>query len=140
MGTNHDENNNNNNHNNEIELPEQFESINIPENENEEDVPNVGTVIRVKNPFYLIKSSAYLQKDKINNIYFIKFKYDSLINFDCYINFNVTKNNNKKKTKNKKYELCYEPIAPSKNGQILIKNLKKGKNVEFRVFFRKSFF
>ena len=53
--------------------------------------PKLKTIIKVKNPFYLLKETFHLEKDSIKNIYYIKFRYDSLLNFNCYINFNVKK-------------------------------------------------
>ena len=54
-----------------------FEQININKS------PQLKTIIKVKNPFYLLKETFHLEKDANKNIYYIKFKYDSLINFNC---------------------------------------------------------
>ncbi len=79
-----------------------FEQININKS------PQLKTIIKVKNPFYLLKETFHLEKDANKNIYYIKFKYDSLINFNCYINFNVKKNEQRNNIKIKDdYELCY---------------------------------
>ena len=134
-------NHNNANDNNINEPPDQLIEVNQPE----EEIDNrVKSIIAVKNPFYLIKESISLEKDSIENIYYIKFKYDSLINFDCYINFKTKKNKKRKHLKQKdKYELCYQPIEKLAEKQILIKNLEKGKNVEFlskEAFFKLDYF
>jgi len=130
-------NNNRNNNNNNINLhPDQLIEVNPHlEDENDNDNENEGrikSIISVKNPFYLLKETISLEKDAIKNIYYIKFKYDSLVNFNCYINFNVKKNTKRKHLKQKEnYELCYIPTPSFSEKQILIENLKSGKNVEF---------
>ena len=136
MGNHNDANNNNLN-----EPPDQLIEVNQPE----EEIDNrIKSIITVKNPFYLIKESISLEKDSIENIYYIKFKYDSLINFDCYINFKTKKNKTRKHLNKKdKYELCYLPIEQLAEKQILIKNLEKGKNIEFfnkEAFFKLEYF
>ena len=52
----------------------------------------------IRNPIYLKKETLSLEKDtENNNIYYIKFNYDSLVDFDLYINFNVQLNKQGKK-------------------------------------------
>ena len=104
-----------------------FEQININKS------PQLKTIIKVKNPFYLLKESFHLEKEVNKNIYYIKFKYDSLINFNCYINFNVKKNEQRNNIKLKNdYELCYIPTDKFVEKNIVIKNLTKGKNQDFK--------
>ena len=104
-----------------------FEQININKS------PQLKTIIKVKNPFYLLKESFHLEKDVNKNIYYIKFKYDSLINFNCYINFNVKKNVQRNNLKLKDdYELCYIPTDKFVEKNIVVKNLPKGKNQDFQ--------
>ena len=104
-----------------------FEQINVGK------TPHLKTIIKVKNPFYLLKESFHLEKDVNKNIYYIKFKYDSLINFNCYINFNVKKNVQRNNSKLKDdYELCYIPTDKFVEKNIVIKNLPKGKNQDFQ--------
>ena len=104
-----------------------FEQINVGK------TPHLKTIIKVKNPFYLLKESFHLEKDVNKNIYYIKFKYDSLINFNCYINFNVKKNVQRNNLKLKDdYELCYIPTDKFVEKNIVVKNLPKGKNQDFQ--------
>ena len=104
-----------------------FEQINVGK------TPLLKTIIKVKNPFYLLKESFHLEKDVNKNIYYIKFKYDSLINFNCYINFNVKKNVQRNNLKLKDdYELCYIPTDKFVEKNIVVKNLSKGKNKDFQ--------
>ena len=104
-----------------------FEQININKS------PQLKTIIKVKNPFYLLKETFHLEKDVNKNIYYIKFKYDSLINFNCYINFNVKKNEQRNNIKIKDdYELCYIPTDKFVEKNIVVKNLPKGKNQDFK--------
>ena len=134
MGNHNEENNNNNNIN---QAPDQLIEVNPPvednDNDNEnENEPIVKSIITVKNPFYLLKESITLEKDSIKNIYYIKFRYDSLVNFDCYINFHIKKNINRKHLKQKeKHELCYIPTPSFLDKQIIIKNIQCGRNLEF---------
>lgn len=94
--------------------------------------PKLKTIIKVKNPFYLLKETFHLEKDSIKNIYYIKFRYDSLLNFNCYINFNVKKNTERNNLKQKDdYELCFIPTDKFVEKNIVINNLSKGKNQEF---------
>ena len=103
-----------------------FEQININKS------PQLKTIIKVKNPFYLLKETFHLEKEQNKNIYYIKFAYDSLINFNCYINFNVKKNEQRNNIKlNNDYELCYIPTDKFVEKNIVIKNLQKGKNQFF---------
>jgi len=129
-------NRNNANNNNINQPPDQLIEVNQP---GEEMESRIKSIITVKNPFYLIKETISLEKDSIKNIYYIKFRYDSLVNFDCYINFNIKKNKKRKHLKQKeKHELCYIPSPPFSEKQIIIKNIEKGKNMEF--FNKDSFF
>ena len=115
--------------------PDQLIEVNPQGEENDN---RIKPIITVKNPFYLIKETISLEKDSIKNIYYIKFKYDSLINFNCYINFNVKKNKKRKHLKQKeKYELCFTSSPEFVDKQIIINNLEKGKNKEF--FYKEAF-
>ena len=94
-------------------------------------------VYHAKNPILLLKETLNLEIDpSFNKKYYIKFKYDSLVNFDCHINFNVKKNKNKKLLPQiinipaEKYELSYLGCDNSYE-QIIIKNLPKGENMDF---------
>ena len=103
-----------------------FEQINIDKS------PQLKTIIKVKNPFYLLKETFHLEKEQNKNIYYIKFAYDSLINFNCYINFNVKKNEQRNNIRlNNDYELCYIPTDKFVEKNIVIKNLQNGKNQFF---------
>ena len=94
--------------------------------------PHLKTIIKVTNPFYLLKETFHLEKAEKENLYFIKFKYDSLINFNCYINFNVKKNPKRNNLKQKdEYELCFIPTDKFVEKNIAINNLQKGKGIEF---------
>ena len=97
-------NNNNNNENNQAgQIIDQNQQL-IQGNDQDIslliDAPSIKNVYAVKNPIYLHKETLVIEKDSENkNIYYIKFKYDSLCYFNLYINFNVKKNpsNNDKK-------------------------------------------
>ena len=116
------ENENNNNNNN---------------NQQKLDPPSVKKVHAVRNPFSIKKTSLILEKDAgPTNLYYIKFNYDSLVNFNCYINFEVTKNHSKplipKDISNSdNYILSYIPSDNFVSKSISIKNLPKGENKEF---------
>ena len=91
----------------------------------------------IRNPVLLLKESLTLEKDSLNmKKYYIKFNYDSLLNFNCFINFKVKKNKSKKYFSNlinispERYELAYKPVSGILNS-IITKNLSKGENVEF---------
>ena len=115
-----------------LEVPEQ-----IVEENNNEQVDNIiatglKTIIKVKNPFYLLKETIHLEKDSTKNIYYIKFNYDSLVNFNCYINFDVKKNSQRNNLQQKDdYELCYIPTDKFVEKNIIMNNLPKGKNQQF---------
>ena len=155
MGNNqNNENINNNNH--ELNLINNEDNVNENQNndENEEDdeeiqietnfdtlyIKELGfdeQIYHAKNPILLLKDTLTLEMDpSLNKKYYIKFKYDSLVNFDCHINFNVKKNKNKKiiaqaiNVPPDRYELSYIPCNPI-NGQIFISNLPKGENMDF---------
>ena len=158
MGNNHNnENIDNNNNNNELILINNEDNINENQNLNndqedeEEEIAietNLDTlyikelgfdeqVYHVKNPVFLLKETLNLEADpSFSKKYYIKFKYDSLVNFDCHINFHVQKNKDKKilpKMVNipaEKYELAYKSCNPLFE-QIIIKNLPKGENMDF---------
>ena len=101
------------------------------------DPPSVKKIPSVRNPFAIKKNSLILEKDAgPTNVYYIKFNYDSLVNFNCYINFEVTKNQSKplspKELSNSdNYILSYIPSDNFVSKSIAIKNLPKGKNKEF---------
>ena len=126
----------NHNNGNNNQPPDQLIEVNQP---GEDMESRIKSIITVKNPFYLIKETISLEKDSIKNIYYIKFRYDSLVNFNCYINFNIKKNKKRKHLKQKeKHELCYIPTPLFSGKEIIIENLEKGKNIEF--FNKNSFF
>lgn len=115
----------------EIEIETNFDTLYIKELGFEEQI------YHAKNPVLLLKETLTLEIDpSLNTKYYIKFKYDSLVNFDCHINFNVKKNKNKKMISQavnipaEKYELSYIPCNPLYE-QIIIKNLPKGENMDF---------
>ena len=101
------------------------------------DPPSVKKVYAVRNPIFIKKTSLSLEKDAgPANIYYIKFNYDSLVNFNCYINFEVSKNSAKplipKEPQNAdNYILSYMPSINFVSKSIAIKNLPKGENMEF---------
>ena len=103
--------NNENNNNNELNLINNEDNANENQNLNEEEeyeeisieknfdtlyIKELGfeeQIYHVKNPVLLLKETLTLEMDPSSNKkYYIKFKYDSLLNFDCHINFNVIKN------------------------------------------------
>ena len=115
------DNNNNNNNNAQTKI----------------DPPSVKKVYAVRNPIFIKKTSLTLEKDAgPSNLYYIKFNYDSLVNFNCYINFEVSKNHSKplvpKEIPNaENYVLSYMPSINFVSKSIAIKNLPKGENMEF---------
>ena len=135
---NNDENaNENQNLNNEVEeneelaIEENFDTLYIKELGFEEQV------YHAKNPVLLLKETLTLEMDSSSNKkYFIKFKYDSLVNFDCHINFKVVKNPLKKalnrliNVQAERYILAYKSVLPL-NNQIIVQNLPKGENMDF---------
>ncbi len=96
-------------------------------------------VFAVKNPILLKKQTLSLEKDATSkSIYYIKFNYDSLVNFDCYINFNAKKSISKPLIPNESgasslgdISLSYLPSTNFESKGIVIKNLTKGENIEF---------
>ena len=150
MGNNQNEENNQNNQimliNNEdnaIEnqnIVDEDEDIEIQENFDTLYIKELGfdeQVFHAKNPVLLLKETLSLEVDPTSNKkYYIKFKYDSLVNFDCHISFAVQRNKKKKllpKAINisaERYELSYIPCNPLYE-QIIIKNLPKGENMDF---------
>ena len=121
-----------NRNNAENEDPDQLIEDNNNEQINNLIAPDLKTIIKVKNPFYLLKETFHLEKDSIKNIYYIKFKYDSLINLNCYINFNVKENSQRNNLKQKDdYELFFIPTDKFVEKNIVINNLPKGRNQEF---------
>ncbi len=147
--------NNENNNNNELNLINNEDNANENQNLNEEEeyeeisieknfdtlyIKELGfeeQIYHVKNPVLLLKETLTLEMDPSSNKkYYIKFKYDSLLNFDCHINFNVIKNPKKKSltklinVQAERYELTYIPCDPLCE-QIIVKNLSKGENMEF---------
>ena len=100
------------------------------------DPPSVKRVYAVRNPFFIKKTSLALEKDAGSNLYYIKFNYNSLVNFNCYINFEVSKNLAKPLipkdiTNPDNYILSYIPQDKFAYKSIVIKNLPKGGNMEF---------
>ena len=106
-------------------------------NQQKIDPPSVKKIYAVRNPFSIKKTSLVLEKDAgPTNLYYIKFNYDSLVNFNCYINFEVSKNHSKplipKEISNSdNYILSYIPSDNFVAKSIAIKNLPKGENKEF---------
>lgn len=92
-------------------------------------------ILAVRLPVYLKKQTLLLQQDAISlDKYYIKFRYDSLVNLDCYINFNVSNkasNHHLHKSDKKEHILSYSPSLNLLNKGIIIKNLPSGENVEF---------
>ena len=111
--------------------------INNNDNNNDHskiDPPSVKKVYAVCNPIYIKKTSLTLEKDAgSTNLFYIKFNYDSLVNFNCYINFEVSKNHSKPKeiSNSDNYMLSYIPSNNFVSKSIAIKNLPKGENMEF---------
>ena len=103
------------------------------------DPPSIKNVYAVKNPIYLLKETLVIEKDSENqNIYYIKFNYDSLCYFNLFINFNVRKNpaNNDKKLLPESEEkslnkYAYIPSSSFEKNVIEFYNLPPGHNVEF---------
>ena len=115
-----------------IEEPEPNNDDNNDEQRNDILATGLKTIIKIKNPFYLLKETMHLEKDSIKNIYYIKFNYDSLIKFNCYINFNVRQNLQRNNLKqNNDYELCFIPTDNFVEKNIVIDNLPSGKNQSF---------
>ena len=91
----------------------------------------------IKNPIYLKKETLSLEKDAENiGIYYIKFNYDSLVDFDMYINFNVQINSQGKKTllpntNENQHLLSYLPSQNFQNKGIIFKKLPRGENIPF---------
>ena len=81
------------------------------------DPPSVKKVYAVRNPIFIKKTSLSLERDAgPSNLYYIKFNYDSLVDFNCYINFNVSMNPSKplipKEINNSdNYVLSFSPSA-----------------------------
>ena len=136
-------NNNNNNENNQAgQIIDQNQQL-IQGNDQDIslliDAPSIKNVYAVKNPIYLHKETLVIEKDSENkNIYYIKFKYDSLCYFNLYINFNVKKNpsNNDKKLLPDNDEksinkYAYIPSSSFEKNAIEFFNLPPGQNVEF---------
>ena len=101
------------------------------------DPPSVKKVYAVRNPIFIKKTSLSLEKDAgPSNLFYIKFNYDSLVDFNCYINFEVSKNNAKplipkEGANGDNYILSYLPSINFVSKSIAIKNLPKGENMEF---------
>ena len=89
------------------------------------------------NPIEIIKGSLSLEQDAYSREkYYIKFNYDSILNFNCFISFKVKKNDSKNNFPNiinispERYVLNYIPVSQKFN-TIIIKNLPKGQNKQF---------
>ena len=99
--------------------------------------PSLKKIYAVQNPFYIKKNSLSLEKDAgPANLFYIKFNYDSQVDFNCYINFDVSMNPSKplipKEINNSdNYVLSFSPSANFVSKSIVIKNLPKGENMEF---------
>jgi hypothetical protein len=115
----------------EIQIIENFDTLEIKEfNFNEQ-------IYHVKNPVLLLKETLILEPDQTSNKkYYIKFKYDALLNFDCHISFLVKENKEKEilpkmiNVSAEKYKLSYISCSPTCE-QIIIKNIPKGENMDF---------
>ena len=113
-----------------ITIEASMDTLYIKELSYDEQLPHI------KNPILLLKETLTLELDSISrNKYYIKFNYDSLLNFDCFISFKVSKNKSKKNLSKlvnispEKYELSY--ISNSNINTKIFKDLPKGKNVQF---------
>jgi hypothetical protein len=131
VNVNENQNLNEDEENEEIAIEKNFDTLYIKELGFEEQI------FHAKNPVLLLKETLALEMDQsLNKKYFIKFKYDSLVNFDCHINFKVVKNPLKKalnklvNVQGERYILSYISVNPL-NKQIIVKNLPKGENMDF---------
>lgn len=113
-----------------ITIEASMDTLYIKELSYDEQLPHI------KNPILLLKETLTLELDSISrNKYYIKFNYDSLLNFNCFISFKVSKNKTKKNLSKlinippEKYELSY--ISNSNINTKIFKDLPKGKNVQF---------
>lgn len=113
-----------------ITIEASMDTLYIKELSYDEQLPHI------KNPILLLKETLTLELDSISrNKYYIKFNYDSLLNFNCFISFKVSKNKSKKNLSKlvnispEKYELSY--ISNSNINTKIFKDLPKGKNVQF---------
>ena len=113
-----------------ITIEASMDTLYIKELSYDEQLPHI------KNPILLLKETLTLELDSISRSkYYIKFNYDSLLNFDCFISFKVSKNKSKKNLSKlvnispEKYELSY--ISNSNINTKIFKDLPKGKNVQF---------
>ena len=113
-----------------ITIEASMDTLYIKELSYDEQLPHI------KNPILLLKETLTLELDSISrNKYYIKFNYDSLLNFNCFISFKVSKNKSKKNLSKlvnispEKYELSY--ISHSNINTKIFKDLPKGKNVQF---------
>ena len=141
MGNRHSNHEQNGNLNINGGVHEQILIVNDNNNNNniqhKKDPPSVKKIYAVRNPFAIKKTSLILEKDAgPTNLYYIKFSYDSLVNFNCYINFDVSKNQSKSLVQkdlpnSDNYILSYIPSDNFISKSIAIKNLPKGENKEF---------
>ena len=113
-----------------ITIEASMDTLYIKELSYDEQLPHI------KNPILLLKETLTLELDSISrNKYYIKFNYDSLLNFNCFISFKVSKNKSKKNLSKlvnispEKYELSY--ISNLNINTKIFKDLPKGKNVQF---------
>ena len=113
-----------------ITIEASMDTLYIKELSYDEQLPHI------KNPILLLKETLTLELDSISRSkYYIKFNYDSLLNFNCFISFKVSKNKSKKNLSKlvnispEKYELSY--ISNSNINTKIFKDLPKGKNVQF---------
>ena len=113
-----------------ITIEASMDTLYIKELSYDEQLPHI------RNPILLLKETLTLELDSISrNKYYIKFNYDSLLNFNCFISFKVSKNKSKKNLSKlvnispEKYELSY--ISNSNINTKIFKDLPKGKNVQF---------
>ena len=113
-----------------ITIEASMDTLYIKELSYDEQLPHI------KNPILLLKETLTLELDSISrNKYYIKFNYDSLLNFNCFISFKVSKNKSKKNLSKlvnispEKYELSY--ISNSNINTKIFKDKKKKKNVQF---------
>jgi hypothetical protein len=92
-------------------------------------------ILAVRLPVYLKKNTLVLEQDgEFLDKYYIKFRYDSLVNLDCYINFNVTQKSSNQNIHNidkKSHKLAYSPSGNLASKGICLKNLQSGENQEF---------
>ena len=153
---NSEQNENNNNHNNvdDLLINQADEQLEIQNNEEKDDNEEKVTIqaslntlyikeisygqpmAHIKNPILLLKETLVFELDSTSKTkYYIKFNYDSLLNFNCFISFKVRKNKLKKNLSElvnvspDRYVLSYIPHPHIETK--IFKNLPRGENAQF---------